>query len=380
MREPDWDSLNEINFQLYNRVADSLNAALSAMAIAEMPDNSGQTPKWWYDRAKAKVENVLNLTMSWSWLIQFKTGTNLTEKAIRPFQLQSLLDWLTLHLQIIPPLKTDHNVYLQANQQTLQEAILLLHSVATTQGSGVSVYLDHLQAAVRFRIRFARLRSATPYQSLDAFLSAQGRHWRQQVISFETRTARDFLKMNNIDLDIDDTGIIAEFVFAVTHQQRGKDSTMSISPTAIHTEQVVSRITNATLHTKRPPSEQLPDDATTVKLEQQAKYRGWRIPKTKYEVVPTPPKAKPDPIPARPMRPGGWHLPVKHQEEKNSHSETPIIVGLKLPSPSLPPRFKSLDTKRETRNIERPQSENQQPDEDREPPRDETPGKVQKSD
>lgn len=377
MREPDWESLNEINFQLYNRVADSLNAALSAMTIAEMPDPSGQSPQWWYDRAKAKVESVLNLTMSWSWLIQYKSGTNLTEKAIRPFRLQALLDWLSVNLQLIPPLKTQHNVYLQANQQILQETLLLLHSVATTQGSGVSIYLDHLPNAVRFRIQFSRLRAVTtPYVSVDAFLEAQSTHWRQQVISFELRTARDFLKMNQIELSINDNGRSAAFVFTVVQPGRQEDdNTQGISPTEVYSEQVVSRITNATLHAKRPPSEQLTTEDKTTTMKQYQK-QGWHPPQQRATLAAPAAKPKPDPIPTRPLRPGGWHSPMKYPG--NTNAETPIIIGLKLPTPSLPPRFKTLDSKRETENVERPESNRQQPDQDREPPRDEAPGEAQK--
>lgn len=78
MREPDWEALADVQFVLYNRVANQLNEALSGIALSDMPEASKDQPGYWKDRATTRVLNVLNLFTAWTWLIRFKMGKKST--------------------------------------------------------------------------------------------------------------------------------------------------------------------------------------------------------------------------------------------------------------------------------------------------------------
>lgn len=358
-REPDWQALNEFNFLLYSRIADALNAALSAMTIAEMPDSGGRTPKWWYDRSQSKVELVLNTVMAWSWLIQYKTGIDLTEKVIRPFYLQNLLDWLSLNLQLAPPLIVKEDMLIAANQQTLQESLMLLHSVASTQGSGVVFSLETDELGVNIRVRFVRLRAADPFDSVDDMLAAQGSHWRQQAIAFELAVARDFLRMNNLYLDLEDNGSVGEFAFYV--YQAGKQPPASPGPALDkHTKRMIKHITQSMLPVMS-SSEEAEDTRRSASID--AKQR-WHTPHQRFverlRQLQAEIKSRPTQTTIKPRRPGGWHTPHPTQPRISRTSfddDPPIIVSVNIPEPALPPDFKvksrRLDIARETQNMQR---------------------------
>lgn len=288
---PDWGTLNEINFLIAHRMADVLNAGLAALTVADLPEESGNPPGWWRERAKSKVEQALDITMAWSWLIQYKTGSPLPEKTVHPFRLQHLLDWLTTSLRLVPGLRTNPNTFIQGNQQTLQEALLLLHSVAASQGAAVRISLDYLPQHIQFRVRFMRQRSLPkPPQSLDELLYKPNGHWRYQITAFELQSARDFLKMNNIDLRLEDTGRLGELLFNIP--RIGKRSTIvALNP--------LSSYTQTSLH-----------DTT-----QTSRFRGWHLPapvhRASLSVLVTPPQTLSiAEIPVMPVRPGGWHQPT----------------------------------------------------------------------
>ena len=103
MREPDWEALADVQFILYNRVANQLNEALSGIALSEMPEASDKPPGYWKERAATKVQNVLNLFTAWTWLVRFKMGEPIPERAIRPFPTNALLAWVGAQLQFSPP-------------------------------------------------------------------------------------------------------------------------------------------------------------------------------------------------------------------------------------------------------------------------------------
>jgi hypothetical protein len=367
--EPDWEALNEINFLLYNRVADGLNAALSAIAIAQMPDDTDQPAEWWYQRARAKIEGILNLIMSWSWLIQFKGGSDLPEKVIRPFQLQTMLDWVSLHLQLVPPLAIREDIVVQANQQTVQEALILLYSAASTQGAGVTIFLDHVDDGVQFRIRFARLRPVRPWQSIDELIAQQGSHWRQQAVAFELATARDFLLMNQIPLGLSDAGTVGEFSFSLYKPGKRPTGTTE-SPSSLHHKQAVAHIAGvaATQPAQRPSvvtgtTEAAPESFGQRRYEEQQ----WHLPavhlRANSRLFKSSSGRIPHPIPDQPPRPGGWHRPTLpsegsagegiREQQLAATPAAPIIISLDLPEPTLPREFRNLDLARETHNLQR---------------------------
>lgn len=355
--QPDWQSLSEINFLLYNRMADGLNAASSAMSLAEMSDGTGQSAEWWYQRAKAKVDGVLNLVMSLSWLIQFKSGSSLPEKAIQPFHLQTLLDWISLHLQLVPPLTAEENTLLLANQHSIQEALLLLHSVASSQGSGVAIGLHPFVDGAHFRVRFARLRPTRAHHSVDSFINEQGNHWRQQTIAFELGLARDFLQMNQIELHLVDNGLLGEFSFRL--YKPGKvPRPDSQSTSGRGQREKVAYAAGATVRSQRPDLPLIANEGATMMVSSEMIPSGWHPPAAHLKADPrllpkSKTKAAPDTVPLQPLRPGSWYQPASQQPQPAPTKTSPIIISLELPEPPMPRLLRELERARETENLKR---------------------------
>lgn len=207
----DWESLAELQFLLYSRIADSLNAALSGIALSDMPEAQDKPPGYWQERATAKVSNVLNLFTAWSNLIRFKLDGTIPERALRPFPANALLAWLGSQLQLSPVPRLADDPTLVANQETLQEALLLLYSAAFTQGSGVRLEVGPASEGLWFRVRFARNTPIPP--TFDALLASFGDHWRDQDTLFELATARDFVALNGLELVLNTSGEQCEFAF-----------------------------------------------------------------------------------------------------------------------------------------------------------------------
>jgi hypothetical protein len=69
---------------------------------------------------------LLNLYEAWSALIQHKNGIKLPPAKLRPFTLQSILDWISVQLELMPPAMAPSEMTLQGHQASLQETILLL--------------------------------------------------------------------------------------------------------------------------------------------------------------------------------------------------------------------------------------------------------------
>lgn len=214
--EPDWASLNDINFLLYNRFAHPLNAALSAIELAESPDTTGFSAEWWRNRAKDKIASTLGIVMAWSWLIQYKNGMALPRQAIRPVSLDETIQWLSQKLKMSDRDSAElTSIILSANQETLHEALLLLYSVALSQGSGVKVSWDAYVDRVNFTIGFKRRNEVTPISDIERLIQSFKSHWRSQLTAFELRLAQNFLELNNIDLTFEDSGDRAQFRFTI---------------------------------------------------------------------------------------------------------------------------------------------------------------------
>lgn len=213
MREPDWDALAELQFLLYNRVADSLNAALSSIALSDMPEAQGRPPGFWKERAMIRVANVLNLVVAWSHLIRYKRGEPIPTQAQRTFRANALLTWLSGQLHITPPPLIEADPLLHGNQETLQEALLMLYSAAQALGTGVRLETEVTRLGTWFHVRFAR--PATLPSTLDALLASFREHWRDQSTRFELTIARDFVRMNGAELMLGTSGMQADLMFFV---------------------------------------------------------------------------------------------------------------------------------------------------------------------
>ena len=74
VREPDWESLSELEFLLMRRLTDPLNAALVSISLTKSAPTKDQPPGFWQNQAKNQVRSVLNLTKAWQALIRYKVG------------------------------------------------------------------------------------------------------------------------------------------------------------------------------------------------------------------------------------------------------------------------------------------------------------------
>jgi hypothetical protein len=211
--------LGNIQLLLYNRISDLLNAALSSIALSGMPEAQEQPPEFWRDRATHKIYDVLNLYTAWTALARFKMGET-SDRALRPFPVNLLLNWLGTQLQLGPIPSDPSNLILYGSQDTLQEALWLLYSVGYTQGSGVRLELETSRLGVWFKLRFNR---ATPLPAtIEGLLTSFGSHWRAQDTAFELATARDFIRLNGSDLVLASGEGYGELSFFVRAAASGK--------------------------------------------------------------------------------------------------------------------------------------------------------------
>lgn len=347
-REPDWEALNDLNFLLHNRLVSPLNGALSAIEKAAPTTEAD----WWRNRATSQVANAINLVNAWSWLIQYKAQGQVPERSIQSFPIQNLADWLTMQLQLVPPLLIAKNFLIRANQPALQEALYLLYDVAASQGTTTKLILDTGSNGVLFRIRFTRLREAKPFASLEEMETSLGQHWRGRIITFELRMAREFLRMNASELQLRDNGSKVEFVFVIQRRSKvenGEADSGLLLPS--HDSQAVINIAEATLpmpHTL----EQGPitTESTTAHL------KGISTPEETWVLKPTTIRASAEIptatssiraiVPDTPFRPGGWYRPKRASTPPVLPSATPtpeaasVIVKVELPPPVEPGDFK----------------------------------------
>jgi hypothetical protein len=216
-REPDWQALAEINFLLYRRMAEHLNAALAAISLTD-PSNSktGQPAQFWQQRALNETLNALNLHNAWSSLIRHKAGETMMPQHQRRFQANDLLRWLARELQLMYTPQASQDITLSGNRETLQEALLLLRSSAQMLGPGVHLQAQATHDGLWFRVRYRWYKS--PPANLGALLESLGKHWRGRGTAFELLRAQDFLAMNDCPLVyqvVDDYCELAFFIYAL---------------------------------------------------------------------------------------------------------------------------------------------------------------------
>jgi len=327
-REPDWEALSELQFLLYNRIADSLNAALTSIALSDMPEAQDKPPGFWKNRATAKIANVLNLFTAWSYLIRFKMGESIPERAIRPFPVNDLLAWLGSQLQLTPTPSVPSNPQLHANRETLQEALLLLHSAAYTQGTNVRLGLEASDQGVWFRIQFARLRPLPA--SYDDLLASFGSHWRAKDTVFELTHARDFVRLNGCEVTLNTHEQIGEFAFFVYSVKAFKARAMAAAavaattPTPVPTAPQAAAPSPAPAPTPAPAATRSLDEITPPSL---AMLRPPRAMSAEGQVSPV----EPDETAPKP----GHSAETKLSRPTTTEPET-LIVTVKIPGPKPP--------------------------------------------
>ncbi|GAB4569083.1 MAG: hypothetical protein Kow0077_01020 [Anaerolineae bacterium] len=214
-REPDWESLSQLQFLLMRRVTEPLNAALAAIALVHLDEAADRSREFWQSRATQEVLGVLNLVNAWHALLRFKLGELLPRQHIRPFNAQTMLDWLTMQLELSTPLRIETDMVLESSPEALQEALLLLYSAAFTLGPSVRLVLRTLTNGLWFRIRYNHPESKPCPPTLDTLLETLRGNWRLEDTAFEIRLARDFIALSGSKLHFQGTDQFCEFAFFV---------------------------------------------------------------------------------------------------------------------------------------------------------------------
>ena len=213
-QEPDWESLDQLQFLLMRRVTEPLNAALAAISLVHLESAADRPRAYWQERATGEVLGVLNLVNAWHALIRYKLGELLPEQHNRPFQVQDLLDWVSHQLELSNPLRAEDNLVLEASQEALQEALLLLYSAVYTLGPNVHLVVQSMENGVWFRVRYARTGQACS-NSLPELLDSLSGNWRLEDTAFELRTAADFIALSGSQLHLQGTERFCEMAFFV---------------------------------------------------------------------------------------------------------------------------------------------------------------------
>lgn len=190
-REPDWETLSEINFLLYRRMTEQLNVALTA--LEHVPAHGPHR-----EQAQGAVVSALNMYTAWANLIRHKAGEAPLLSGAQQFRSGDLFQWIASTLQLPDLPQVSGDVMLKGNRAILQESLLLLQSCAHTLGPGVRVQVEQHPRGFWFRVRFRALSDLPP--TLDELLASLRANWRVQSAAFELRSARDFLRLNNSEL------------------------------------------------------------------------------------------------------------------------------------------------------------------------------------
>ncbi len=343
-REPDWEALSDLQFLLYNRIADSLNAALSAIALSDMPEAQDKPPGYWKNRATAKIANVLNLFMAWSYLIRYKMGESIPERSIRPFHVNALLVWLAEQLQISPTPQILTNPLLHANQETLQEALLLLYSAAFSQGTNVRLEMETTDLGLWFRVKFTRTNPLP--QTLDDLLKSFGDHWRAQDTVFELTTARDFVRLNGSELILSTVDNIGELAFFVVRVAKSKTKPVDAGAKSIKVQAKETSATPVIAESSITPERviETPSLAILRPLPPRRPSRPPVLPNADGQIAPVEPAETKRPsiqvngvstamTPVLPPEPDTLPSP---DSAGDSDAQPPHIIGLKIPPP-VPP-------------------------------------------
>ncbi|NPV66274.1 MAG: hypothetical protein HPY64_03925 [Anaerolineae bacterium] len=223
-REPDWESLGQLQFLLMRRLIEPLNSGLAAISLVHLPTAAGKPRAYWQARATSEVLGVLNLLNAWQALIRYKLGELLPRQHIRPFPVQDLLDWLSGQLELVTPLHAEENLTLESNREALQEALLLLYSAAFTLGPNVHLVVQSLANGMWFRVRFGHTGDRPGPRSLEEILARLQGNWRLEDTALELKLAADFVTLSGSRLHVQSTEQMTELAFFVYAQgQRPPD-------------------------------------------------------------------------------------------------------------------------------------------------------------
>ena len=117
-------------------------------------------------------------------------------------------------MELSNPLRIKDNMMLESSKEALQEALLMLYSVAYTLGPNVHLVVKSLTNGVWFRIRYSHTGEAAPY-SLNDLLERLKGNWRLEDTAFELRLANDFITLSGSKIHFQSTEHFCELAFFV---------------------------------------------------------------------------------------------------------------------------------------------------------------------
>lgn len=224
--EPDWESLGTLQFLRHSRVTEQLNAALAAISMINA-DAPGTPSDYWQEQATQAVQRVLQTENAWAGLVRHKLGERLLPQQMRPFRAGDVIRWLALEIRAQHGASPSDDTLLLGNPESLQEALLLLHSCAGTLGPQVRLLVSHAEQGMWFRIRFNLVKSVPQTHAELVQALALASNWRAEIALFELRRAEDFLAMNGCALHYslgDDYGELAFCVPTARAATHGEDA------------------------------------------------------------------------------------------------------------------------------------------------------------
>jgi hypothetical protein len=194
--QPDWDSLADANFLMRRRLLEHLSAAIGAVNLIDTPEGGSKPADFWQKRAIRHIMRAQHLYEAWSMLIRYKAGQHV--QRVHPFRAGDLLEWLASEtFQTYTP-NPDHDRLLIGNRETLQEALLLVHSAAYSLGPSVRLLAQYKEDGFWFRVRYQDARQKA--HALPELLEQLASDWRTENAAYELQRAQDFLEMNDCEL------------------------------------------------------------------------------------------------------------------------------------------------------------------------------------
>lgn len=222
---PDWESMADVNFLIRRRLIEHLNAAIGAVNLVDTPEAGSKPAEFWKTHAIRQIMRAQHLYEAWNTLMQYKAGQRLTQQ--HPFRAGDLLEWLSSEtFQTYIP-HTDHEEILVGNRETLQEALLLVHSAAYSLGPNVRLVTDMRGSNFWFRIQYQDLKHKT--HSFADLMETLGDQWRTANASFELSRAQDFLEMNGCALQYSWKDGVSELGFFVASINAARQGTPAAS-------------------------------------------------------------------------------------------------------------------------------------------------------
>lgn len=199
-RTTDWGSLSAVQALIHRRVIERLNAALGAINLTDDDLALERAPVYWREHAMGQIIGALNIYNAWNMLIHYKAGMVALPRSLRQFRVGDLLDWLSSETSQSYASTSDDDRLLIGNRETLQEALLLIYGCAQALGPDVRVLVEDRRAHVWFGARYRARRNQA--RTLTELIDRPPTDWRDENLIFELTCARDFLVLNNCQLEV----------------------------------------------------------------------------------------------------------------------------------------------------------------------------------